>query len=134
FNHAFDFELEIQKGLIKKDKKIPSMLIQPIVENAVHHGVRHLKSKKGLIRISIAEEDQKIIIQIMDNGIGFNKDAENKSSAFKQSSFGIKGVQERINIINSYYPTPIASLLIKQGDEDSVFTTIVCITLPSRTD
>lgn len=134
FNHAFDFELEIQKGLTKKDKKIPSMLIQPIVENAVHHGVRHLKSKKGLIRISIAEEDQKIIIQIMDNGIGFNKAAENKSSAFKQSSFGIKGVQERINIINSYYPTPIASLQINQEDEDSVFTTIVCITLPSRTD
>ena len=134
FNHAFDFELEIQKDLTLKERKIPSMLIQPIVENAVHHGVRHLKSKKGLIRISIAEHDKKIVIQIMDNGVGFNKDSDNKSSAFKQSSFGIKGVQERINIINSYYPMPIASMQINQEDEDSIFTTIVCITLPSSSD
>lgn len=70
----------------------------------------------------------------MDNGVGFNKDSDNKSSAFKQSSFGIKGVQERINIINSYYPMPIASMQINQEDEDSIFTTIVCITLPSSSD
>ena len=134
FNHAFDFELDIQQDLTLKEKKIPSMLIQPLVENAVHHGVRHLKSKKGLIKISIAEEDKKIVIQIMDNGLGFKNDPENQSSAFKQSSFGIKGVQERINIINSYYPMPIASMQIIQKEQGAIFTTIVCITLPSRTD
>jgi len=132
FNHAFDFEMDIQSNLINDNKTIPSMLIQPIVENAVHHGVRHLKNKKGLIKIKMIEEDGKIIIQIMDNGIGFKTLSEYKSMAFKQSSFGIKGVRERINIINSSSKIPMASLEILKSLENSDFTTNVIITLPSR--
>ncbi|GGE07616.1 histidine kinase [Sphingobacterium cellulitidis] len=130
FNHAFDFDIALDDNLNNDDIKIPSMLIQPVVENAVHHGVRHLKKKKGLIKIVILEDENKIIIKIMDNGLGFKENSNLKSSAFKQSSFGLKGVLERINIINSNYSSPIASLAIEKLVHEDAFTTAVIITLP----
>lgn len=131
FNHAFDFQMDIQKGLVDEHIKIPSMLIQPMVENAVHHGVRHLKDKKGFILLKISEDENKIVIEILDNGVGFKDSPSIKSSSFKTSSFGIKGVRERINIINSNLKEPIASLQIEQliGEE---FTTKVVINLPAH--
>jgi sensor histidine kinase YesM/ligand-binding sensor domain-containing protein len=130
FNQAFEFELEIQQTLLDDNKSIPSMLIQPLVENAVHHGVRHLQGKKGLIKIKMNEVKEKIIIQIMDNGVGFSPQAKYKSNSFKQSSFGIKGVQERINIINSNSSNQVASLEIVKEAKGADFVTNVIITLP----
>ncbi len=131
FNNAFEFYIEIDPQLQKEEKKIPSMLIQPLVENAVHHGIRHLKKEKGKIKIKLFEKDQQIIIDIFDNGIGFN-DHKTKTNSFKTTSFGIKGIQERINIINRNLNIPVARLSFKTLDKSHEFSTHVTIVLPAH--
>jgi len=131
FAHDFDYEVLVQDGLDVAVKKIPSMLIQPIVENAVHHGIRHLVGRSGKIKIVIVEENDRIIIEVWDNGVGFDNVKKMKTSFFKNISFGLKGVQDRIEMINNGLLAPIARLHVETTVADVHFSTKVTIELPS---
>ena len=131
FNHAFIFEIAYGKAL-DEEIKIPSMLIQPLVENAVHHGIRHLKDKPGKILIRIEVDEDQVMIWILDNGVGFQNRKPNKPNVFKSTSFGIKGIQERIHMINDNYPTPLAHLLFDEPHKEPGYTTQVAIFLPRK--
>lgn len=131
FSEQFDFEIDLQ-NLDYKFKMIPSMLIQPLAENAVHHGVRHLIGKKGKIKLSFFEEDGLITIKIMDNGVGMrcNDQTKDAYAGIKKTSFGLKGINERIDIINRNLNKSMASLHMENLDQNDQFTTIVTIILP----
>lgn len=131
FSQLFSYRIEIDNALKKSNKKIPSMLIQPIVENAVHHGVRHLLDRPGKILIRVEERDQKIRIEILDNGVGFAISSKSGASHFKTSSFGLKGVEERLRMINSRMAVPQAALLIDKSPSEEGYTVKVIIILPS---
>ena len=73
---------------------IPPLTIQPLVENAVKHGILN-KAGGGTIMIHSRRENQKIIITVEDNGVGF--DAETPYGVFeKQDHIGLKNVQNRV--------------------------------------
>ena len=70
---------------------IPALTIQPLVENAIRHGVRSCKD--GLVTVSTVREDDAHKITIRDNGVGFDvKDEE----AAEGSHIGIRNVKDRI--------------------------------------
>ena len=78
----------------EKDFMIPPLTIQPLVENAVKHGILN-KAGGGTIMIHSRRENQKIIITVEDNGVGF--DAETPYGIFeKQDHIGLKNVQNRV--------------------------------------
>lgn len=131
FSQLFSYRIEIDEALKKSNKKIPSMLIQPIVENAVHHGVRHLVDRPGKILIRVEEKDQKIVIEVLDNGVGFAVSSKGGASHFKTSSFGLKGVEERLRMINSRMAVSQAALLIDKSPSEEGYSVKVIITLPS---
>ncbi|MBL1409168.1 sensor histidine kinase [Sphingobacterium faecale] len=131
FSGSFSYSIKIEKTLKESNKKIPSMLIQPIVENAVHHGVRHLLGSLGKILVSVTERDQKIVIAVLDNGVGFNVSYKVGAEHFKTSSFGLKGVEERLRMINSRMAVPEASLEIDKNPLEEEYNAKVIITLPS---
>lgn len=106
------------------------MLIQPIVENAVHHGMRHLHGKKGKILIRTALKEKEIRIEILDNGVGFDQFPKTGNSNFKSTSFGLKGVQERLRMLSSDESTESASLTIDKKTDEEDFTVRITITLP----
>ncbi|MGE8379829.1 MAG: hypothetical protein ACN6PN_15800 [Sphingobacterium sp.] len=58
------------------------MLIQPLVENAVHHGIRRLVDRPGVIKINLRQTEACIVIEVLDNGVDFvNKEPQdNKTS------------------------------------------------------
>jgi sensor histidine kinase YesM len=68
FDHQFTYQIEIQKGLIMEEQSLPSLLIQPFVENAILHGVSNKQS--GLIKIVFRKKQEKLYIHIIDNGRG----------------------------------------------------------------
>lgn len=82
------------------DELIPKLILQPIVENAVIHGIEPL-SKLCHLRIScgkLVKEDRVIIrFEVRDDGAGFDPDME-----IKDNSKGLKNVQERLNLRNGY--------------------------------
>ncbi len=73
FEEKLNFNIKIQEGLNPNAVKIPSMLLQPIVENAVNHGIFH-KSSPGWIEIEFGlNENGYVLVRIEDDGIGINK-------------------------------------------------------------
>ena len=101
FEEDFEFHFIIDKS-INLDTKIPTMLLQPIVENAVNHGIFHLKAK-GVIEITIKNAGIKneFIIIIKDNGIGIKMAKEIKANSIKKHvSKSTKIIIDRIALIN----------------------------------
>lgn len=76
-NHRFNFE--IQETTEIRHYKIPPMIIQPFVENAVLHGIRNKPGNNGQIKIQTLDEGKKIKFIITDNGVGRKRAAEIKS-------------------------------------------------------
>jgi two-component system, sensor histidine kinase YesM len=67
FSGGIHFYKEIDERLL--DIRVPSMILQPVVENAVNHGIRDIEYQ-GEIRLSVYQDDENINITIADNGIG----------------------------------------------------------------
>lgn len=73
--------------------KVPKIIIQPIVENSIYHGIKNL-SGNGIITIDVYRQNSTINISVKDNGIGFEKAKQFKKS--KTGGVGIKNVDKRI--------------------------------------
>jgi sensor histidine kinase YesM len=79
------------------------MLIQPYIENAVWHGLRY-KEAKGMLTLRFYQQDETLMVEITDNGIGRKRSAELKTANQKKhTSTGLKNIQERLSIINRVY-------------------------------
>lgn len=107
FSGSFDFELDAQPGL--SVYRMPKLILQPIVENALLHGIRKEKGRRGLIRISAKEEHGDLLFAISDNGIGMEEELAQRlltearsepsaSSSVGGSSYGLFNVNERIKL------------------------------------
>lgn len=74
-NNSFDFEVELQHELESDALLLPSMLIQPFLENSIEHGFSNI-DYNGLLQLKIKEENKKLIIHIVDNGAGLKSKSE----------------------------------------------------------
>jgi two-component system, sensor histidine kinase YesM len=110
FEDRIEFKKEVEKETLKV--KIPRLLIQPLIENAVYHGVESCR-EKGIINLNTILEDQVVVIEVIDNGMGIDRDdleqlndklamsndAYFKSLASKKNkSIGIENVNRRIKL------------------------------------
>lgn len=96
YKGAIKFIAEIQEGI--KDLRIIKMILQPLVENSVIHGIRPKESKKGTIVIRAYREKDYLFIESIDDGVGINRN--NLSSILEKDSrgYGVKNVHQRIKI------------------------------------
>lgn len=93
--NVFTYEYHIDENVDAFSLLIPSMLIQPFVENSVWHGFKGI-TRKGKISIHISSLNRSLIIKISDNGKGFNSE-----SRANEGSKGMKLIRERIDAMNS---------------------------------
>ncbi|MEN9441444.1 MAG: hypothetical protein RLZ33_1521 [Bacteroidota bacterium] len=96
----FEFALEVDEAMDLSAFKIPSLLIQPYIENALKHGLRHKKGQKKLyLRVSQVEDVLKI--EIEDNGVGRKASAEiNQQQSHNHTSFATKANEKRLELLN----------------------------------
>ncbi|MDF4202559.1 tetratricopeptide repeat protein [Maribacter sp. SA7] len=73
FENKFDYEINISDDIEVSIIKLPPMLLQPFIENSIEHGLKP-KNEKGLLQINITEQEKYTHIEIIDNGIGYNKE------------------------------------------------------------
>lgn len=90
----FGDELNIVFDINERDFFLPSLTIQPLVENAVKHGIGE-KENGGTLRISTRRENPFIIVEICDDGIGFDLENSDFSNG-KKSHIGIANVRTRL--------------------------------------
>lgn len=72
FDDKFDYEINVSDNMDLSYIKIPPMLLQPFVENAIEHGLKS-KKEKGNLTVNILENYNKICFEIIDDGIGYKK-------------------------------------------------------------
>lgn len=97
--NPFVFTISISEDIDPNNTYIPTMLLQPIIENAIWHGINYLKNQHGKIEVSFSKEGQNLKITVKDNGVGFAQSAEiNKKR--NHISKGNKLVKERLEAIN----------------------------------
>jgi len=98
FNDLFDFNIHIDSNVDCDHTEIPPMLLQPFIENAIEHGLKHRK-KDGKVSIKISKTEKGIKVEIQDNGVG-RKSAEihNKNHDDKDKIHAIKIFRERLKI------------------------------------
>lgn len=108
FKDKFDYTILVDKNIDIDTYKIPPMLLQPYIENAIWHGLRY-KDKKGNLAINIQQKtENSILISIEDNGIGRKRSAELKTkNQLKQKSKGMSTIKNRITILNDMYKDKI---------------------------
>ena len=135
FEHNFKYIINIDEKINCDDINLPPMLIQPLIENAIQHGLLPLDSKDGLLQLNfdlIGGDSLKITIK--DNGIGRAKSAEINKKRFNHVSTGMKNIQERILLLKKIYKGKINFKVIDIIDENyNGAGTIVEIILPAIT-
>ncbi|CCG52508.1 Two-component system sensor histidine kinase [Flavobacterium indicum GPTSA100-9 = DSM 17447] len=102
FEGDLTYTITIDPSIDTELIKIPSMLIQPYVENAIKHGLLHKKEEK-ILTIEFLKIENNLIIKIDDNGIGRVKsNALNKIKNKNHQSFATDALQNRISLLNQY--------------------------------
>ncbi|MBP7515365.1 MAG: histidine kinase [Flavobacteriales bacterium] len=101
FSDRFDLRFEVDPALKGAGLHVPPMLVQPFIENAIWHGLRH-KDGKGLLSVVVKDTGSAISFEVTDDGIGRAKAAEMKRAHAKASK-GIDNARNRIALVNSLY-------------------------------
>ncbi len=100
FEDIFTDEYEIEEGL--SSIRVPRLILQPLVENSIYHGIRP-KGEHGVIRVTVKRQEDFLFLSIYDNGIGMSAHQRKLLFSGKDSrSFGFQGTIERIRY---YYKT-----------------------------
>lgn len=112
FEEEFEYLLEVDRQLEKNLIQIPSLIIQPFVENAVKHGLLHQIGKRKLSLIFRLDTDEKHVnVIIEDNGIGRKASTEINSKRSGHQAFATQAIENRVNLLNQSLADPITSFI-----------------------
>ena len=131
FNDDFNYEILADSNVDTDNIKIPSMFLQPFVENAVKHGLLH-KTEEKKLKIHFEKVADQIKISIDDNGIGRKKSNElNQIKNNKHQSFATNAMQNRVNLLNQFTQKNISIEYIdKQNQNNQSLGTTVVFVIP----
>ncbi|MBV7532609.1 two-component regulator propeller domain-containing protein [Chitinophaga sp. sic0106] len=103
FTDQFEYKIIIDPNLEADMVEIPTMIVQPFVENAIWHGLVH-KKEKGRVTITFEEAPGRILCTIEDNGVGREKSAAIKQmQGHSHHSRGLQITRDRLAIYNSRF-------------------------------
>lgn len=124
------YEIRCDAALNQAKLKVPSLVLQPFVENAIWHGILP-GQQQGTVSISVYRIEKTIHIEIVDNGIGLEEAGKRKSSMpATKPSRGLMLIQDRFALLNQQEPGHNFSLMDNQLRDGH--GTTVHITLPVR--
>lgn len=131
FRHPFGFKLILSDELDIASIKVPPLILQPFIENAIHHGLMP-KEAAGTLVISIGEQDGRLSINITDDGVGRKEITRNsQSSTIRHKSLGLTMTKERIDLFSKNLDASGEMSLHDIKDENGKgIGTEVCITMP----
>lgn len=113
FSNRMDFKITVSSDVDAEDILIPSMLIQPFIENAIWHGLMP-KGDDGYININFELEEEELVISIVDNGIGLLNSEKLKKQNY--ISRGMSLIRERVSLLNKLNSRSIFIFQQQTGD------------------
>jgi len=130
FSSKFHYKISVDTSIDTENVLISPLLIQPFVENAIWHGLMHLKGKEGEVLIGFEKVNDNLKCTISDNGIGRKQSMELKKGTMHES-MGLSIAKERLQIVNMLNKAKTSITLIDKTDKDgSPSGTIVELFMP----
>ncbi len=131
FGEQLQYEISIDPYIETDAIRIPNMILQPYIENAIWHGIMP-KNAEGKIQISILKStDKELKIQIKDNGVGLKENTNKQASPKQHRPLGMKITQERLELLKKlsgqYYFVTTGTT---KDAGDNITGTAIEITLP----
>lgn len=119
FENQFEYTINIHPKVSADQVAIPSMILQPYLENAIWHGLVPKKGK-GVLELDVQENEKGLLlISITDNGIGRENAAIISKRRKHHKPTGIKNVEERLNLLNKMNDTHMTVEIIDLYDGES---------------
>lgn len=97
FKSKIHIAINAEDNIDKEKVLIPTMLIQPLIENSIKHGI--IENEELIIRVNFKVNHKKLIVNVEDNGVGINNKQNNK---LKEGT-GLKMFKKKIDLINEQY-------------------------------
>ena len=123
----FEYFIQVDPEINSAQYGVPTLLIQPFVENAIWHGVAGL-ARKGEIFINFKIKDSQILCEIQDNGIGMKESEKKKKFRPYHNSTGIENCKARIRLFKEIYRENIELKL--ESNIEAISRTKVSLTFP----
>lgn len=116
FKDSLDYEIIIDDEVEMEDIMIPPLIIQPLVENAIKHGLFLKQLNNNTITIRIAEKNNQLFIHVIDNGIGIGVKEQSDPA---HESYGLSSIRQRLEQLAAIHKTDIqfniAALVNEEG-------------------
>lgn len=110
FKDRFDYEIKVDEEIDSLQYKVPTMLIQPYVENSISHGLMPCEGK-GLVKITLKLKNDCILCTIEDNGIGREAaQMRKKVMEINHNSLGTQIIESRLDLVNAMYGTSLKTI------------------------
>jgi LytS/YehU family sensor histidine kinase len=130
FSSKFHYKISVDNSIDSENVLISPLIIQPFVENAIWHGLMHLKDKQGEVLIGFEKVNGNLKCTISDNGIGRERSMELKKGAMHES-MGLSIAKERLQIVNMLNKAKTSiNLIDKTNTDGSPSGTIVELFMP----
>jgi ligand-binding sensor domain-containing protein len=101
--NTFTAEIKADEEIIREDFKVPPLIVQPYVENAILHGLRNRDDNNGRLVIHVARQRDHLVYTIEDNGVG--REASKKDQL--RRSYGMEMSSDRVKLFNRQRHAPV---------------------------
>ena len=92
----FDYEIEAQTEILQCESL--NLILQPLVENAIHHGIEEKTDGRGKISVRGWKEENCVWFMVEDNGVGMEQEVADKILTMESKGYGVRNVDERIRL------------------------------------
>ncbi len=133
FPRKFTYDIVVDPDIDVSLVSLPSMLIQPFIENSIKHGIMHLKGRDGYIRLMFTRSGNVLFCTVDDNGIGRQQSAIINANRLRHNSFGITITQERLQLLHREHKTDYYyKVEDKYNTEGDPYGTVIVFSIPIK--
>lgn len=132
-NRSFKYEIDVSPELDQEEILVPSMIIQPFVENAIWHGLVYKENGDGTLDIRIYKKEEILYCEIEDNGIGRRKAQKiKKQKLATHQSLGMQVTEERVRLLQEITgnKNTKVDIIDLENDQHQAIGTKVILQLP----
>ena len=128
FNNAFSYNINVSPEVFLNDVRLPPLIIQPFVENAIWHGLL-LKEGNKKLTITVFKKEEFLVIEIDDNGIGREAAQKFSEKELRRKSFGMEITQDRLSVLEKVFGLSISFEILDKKDIKGIAqgTTVIII-------
>jgi sensor histidine kinase YesM/ligand-binding sensor domain-containing protein len=117
FTNRFTYHITIDKNTDIDNWMIPTMILQPLLENALLHGIMR-SAIDGLLEIELKEQDQNLLVTITDNGIGVANSSATKGNS-DHKSHGMALIRKRLTALSYFVAQPVTIAMSPAFDDET---------------